>query len=66
MKIGIDIKDCSECPHFDSERIYTADSFEMAFDWFCLESGERKKISGYVETFDKTPIPEWCPCKIEE
>lgn len=23
-------------------------------------------IAGYVEWHDKTPIPEWCPCKLEE
>ena len=23
-------------------------------------------ISGYVEWNDKIPIPEWCPCKLEE
>lgn len=23
-------------------------------------------IAGYVEWHDKTPIPLWCPCKIEE
>lgn len=22
-------------------------------------------IAGYVEWHDKTPIPEWCPCKLE-
>ena len=25
-----------------------------------------RKIAGYVEWHDKTPIPEWCPCKIKE
>ncbi|MDA3779463.1 MAG: hypothetical protein PF487_04450 [Bacteroidales bacterium] len=23
-------------------------------------------IAGYVEWKDRTPIPEWCPCKFEE
>lgn len=23
-------------------------------------------IDGYVEDNDNTPIPEWCPCKLEE
>lgn len=22
-------------------------------------------IAGYVEWHDKTPIPDWCPCKLE-
>ena len=64
MKIALDIKDCSECPHFNCERMYTADSFEMAFNWFCKKENNRK-IAGYVETFDKTPIPEWCPCNLK-
>ena len=28
--------------------------------------GNLRYIAGYVEWHDKTPIPEWCPCKIEE
>ncbi len=24
-----------------------------------------RKIAGYVEWHDKTPIPEWCPCKVD-
>ena len=23
-------------------------------------------VAGYVEWNDETPIPDWCPCKIEE
>lgn len=23
-------------------------------------------IAGYVEWHDKTPIPKWCPCKIQK
>jgi hypothetical protein len=63
MKIQIDIKDCSECPFFKEERMYTADSFEMPFNWFCNKAHGRK-IAGYVEGHDKVAIPEWCPCKI--
>jgi hypothetical protein len=62
-EIKISIKNCSECPFFKEERMYTADSFEMAFDWFCKKA-HGKKIAGYVETFDKVAIPDWCPCKI--
>ncbi|MFA5208646.1 MAG: hypothetical protein WC428_08450 [Candidatus Paceibacterota bacterium] len=61
-KIAIEIKDCSQCPHFDDERVYTADNFEMVFKWTCTKA--KRQIAGYVETFDKVPIPDWCPCKI--
>jgi hypothetical protein len=64
MKIAIDIKDCSECPFWESERVYTGDSFDMAFKWTCKKAN--KQIAGFVETFDKVKIPEWCPCKIIE
>ena len=30
------------------------------------DDGKLRYIAGYVEWHDKTPIPEWCPCKIEE
>ena len=62
-KIQIDIKDCSECPFWKEERVYTADSFEMVFTWMCKKA-HNKIISKYVETFDKVAIPEWCPAKI--
>lgn len=43
--------------------MYTSDSFEMAFDWFCKKADNRK-IQGYVEWHEekKIKIPEWCPC----
>ena len=31
-----------------------------------LKLPELRYIAGYVEWYDKTPIPEWCPAKIEE
>ena len=64
-EIKINIKNCSECPYFKEERMYTADSFEMPFDWFCKKANG-KKIAGYVEWHDKVAIPDWCPCKITD
>jgi hypothetical protein len=63
MEIKIDIKDCSECPHFESERVYTADSFETPFKWTCTKA--KRQIAGFVEWHDKIKIPDWCPGKIE-
>jgi len=62
MKIEVDIKNCSECPHFKEERVYTSDSFEMPFKWMCKKADNRV-ISGFVEWNDKIKIPEWCPAK---
>ena len=50
-KIGIKIDNCSECPNFQSKRVYTADSFEMVFTRKCTPVNK---------------IPKWCPIKIEE
>ena len=48
-EIKISIKNCSECPFFKNvplfaieERVYTADSFEMAFNWFCNKAHGKK------------------------
>lgn len=65
MEIKIEIKKCSECPFFKEERVYTADSFEIPFDWFCKKAHGRK-IAGYVEWHDKIAIPDWCPCRIDK
>jgi len=59
-KIYVDIDSCVDCPNFVSERMYTSDSFEVAFNWFCSANGRKKKIAGYVER-EETPIPDWCP-----
>ena len=60
-KITLDIKSCKECPFFDEKRHYTADSWELAHDWFCkAKSG--KKIAGYVgwsEEKDVEQIVSW-------
>lgn len=64
MEIKIDIKNCEQCPYFYSERLYTADSFEIPFNWFCKKENN-KKIAGYVEWGDTIPIPNWCPARIE-
>ena len=64
MKIQINVKDCSECPFWIDDRVYTADSFEMVFKWICKKRHNRI-ISGYVGLWDKVAIPDWCPCRIE-
>lgn len=65
-EIIINIKNCQECPFFKEERMYTADSFEMAFDWFCKKKNN-KKIAGYVESGgDKIKIPDWCPVAVKK
>lgn len=64
-KIILDIKNCKQCPHLKEERLYTSDSWELAYDWFCMNA-DMKKIEGYVEWHEekKVEIPTWCPNKI--
>ena len=58
-KVSIEITTCNECPHWDAERYYTADSWEHIMEWKCRLSG---KSIALVETFDDDPsIPEDCP-----
>ena len=61
----VKIQDCSQCPHQEVKRHYTADSFEMVFDWVCLKN--HGAIVAIVEWNDKKPkIPEWCPLPTKE
>lgn len=62
MEIVLEIKTCKGCPYLKEERHYTADSFEIAIDWFCGKENN-KKIAGYVEWLeeDDIKIPDWCP-----
>jgi len=65
MKIVIEkeIDSCQECPNWKRARMYTSDSWEEAYDWFCKRRND-KKIAGYVEWHDvkDIKIPDWCPC----
>lgn len=59
-QIVTEVETCEKCPHFSSKRHYTADSFEMEFDWFCKKE-EGRQIAGSVDARDKIEIPSWCP-----
>lgn len=71
-KVQIDIRNCRDCPFHRSQRHYTDDSFEMAYDWFCTkvndpDTQQPKKVAGYVEWHEEkdVKVPEWCPIKVE-
>ena len=52
---------CNTCKNCIKKRVYTADSFEMVFNWFCGAFVVNRIIEEYVETFDKVKTPKWCP-----
>lgn len=61
----IKIQSCVECRESLSSRHYTADSFEVAFDWHC-KAMTNKVIEEYVCWNEPDPkVPSWCPkrCK---
>ena len=65
---NIKVDTCSDCPHHYNERIYTPDSFEMAFGCYCtkvedLNSYNKKhKLVGTDDDVKVwTEIPDWCP-----
>jgi hypothetical protein len=60
-KITIEVKSCQQCPHFKSENVPTRDSFDRPEKWTCTK--QNQVISGYVDWYDKVPIPTWCPIK---
>lgn len=56
----LEINTCSECPYHKVSRHYTADSFEMVFDWKC---GKKKNTLIATVDWDSTnpKPPDWCP-----
>jgi len=63
-EVTLKIKSCTECPHFSSERDYTADSFEFVTRWDCKKGDTPKNIRRYVDWTDHRKfIPTWCPLK---
>jgi len=63
-KIGLKIEHCGECPHLQSKRVYTEDSFEHGEKWECGVNGEL--IGGFVEWNDDKRVPNWCPILVKE
>jgi hypothetical protein len=67
-KITLEIKTCADCPFCKQSRIYTGDSFELVYDWFCEKAnqeGKNKKIADCVGWYEEkdVEIPNWCPIK---
>ena len=57
----LEIHNCSDCPHVDINRHYTADSFEHENNWDCKSAN--KSIAKYVDwnRSESVKIPKWCP-----
>lgn len=56
--MSLEIKHCNKCPYFNSEQVYTSDSFENVHDWVCVKQG--KKIA-QLDAMNRIPeIPKWC------
>lgn len=64
MKVQLEFKSCKDCPFLDTKAVSTSDSFERPESWHCAKK-DGKTIDGYVDWYDKIPIPDWCPIKIE-
>lgn len=62
MKIQMDIKDCSQCPNFTSDRVYYADPWDCGdSEWICKKLN--RKI-GVEDLRSKPKIPKDCPIKV--
>lgn len=65
IKLEYDIEKCWDCPKCINEPTQTADSFEVALDYYC--GVNNKKIAGYVEHGWEMPkVPNWCPLLLKE
>lgn len=71
-----EIKDCQECNFCKATKLYTADSWEHASDYWCTkvpavnepsrgrEQTDFKMIAGYIEWPSEMPgVPSWCPLR---
>lgn len=53
---------CDQCTYHKDVRVYTGDSWEQVYDWFCRNTQPNQKI-GQQEDRDYPPIPSWCPLR---
>lgn len=59
--VAIRIDSCKQCPHFHSEKYYTADSWDDCVEWTCKEA---ERSIAILDWNDKNPaIPKWCPLR---
>jgi hypothetical protein len=80
MSVKLTINTCKDCPNLDTERFYTADSWEHVMTWFCKKTDRAKPAStdalpvvkdssliAHVERASEEPkkIPTWCPLRNE-
>ena len=65
IKLEYDIEKCWDCPKCINKPTQTADSFEVALDYYC--GVNNKEIAGYVEHGWEMPkVPNWCPLLLKE
>ena len=66
-EISMEIKNCEQCPKVKivfSDSV--VDDFEVAWDYYCTEVGNRK-VAEYIEhDWEMPSIPSWCPLKEED
>lgn len=75
-KVTIQLEDCQDCQFCKCTKLYTADSWEHASDFWCTkvpavnepsrgrEQTDFKMIAGYVEWRREMPdVPAWCPIR---
>lgn len=63
MAVNFKVDNCGKCPNIQSERVYTADSFENVFKFTCTKVN---RVVDELDTFEKFgAIPKWCPLRKE-
>jgi hypothetical protein len=60
--VQMTITGCDVCPNQQSERYYTADSFENIQEWKCEMAGFQR-IALHEWNDPKPAIPAWCPLR---
>ena len=70
------VTNCKDCPHFRTDRFYTADSWEYILNWICKKTTrptpsfrdydpvvKDSSLIAQVEHARDEPkkVPDWCP-----
>jgi NMD protein affecting ribosome stability and mRNA decay len=61
VKIIVDVQDCEQCPYHNSDKVWTADSFENVRKVYC--SKLKKDVYSYLDWHETAIIPEDCEFK---
>lgn len=63
IQVPVEVTNCDKCPYAEVRKVWTSDSWDDVRAIKCKKLGE--DVYGYLDWYDKSPVPEKCPFVVE-